>query len=147
MFFFFCFMNTFSRGNLFLPMEANVSLCDPTRTKLLVRTALGPPGLATAAKAHTHIHAQSKNLGKLEQQDPQTHKQTVIFCWGAAKFRKMSIVNTPWFCLHFIIWRPIQLQLNSRDSRRHNLSYSNKLMLVWTFTKSLYSLFHAVMLV
>lgn len=24
-----------------------MSLCDPTRMKLLVRTALGPPGLAT----------------------------------------------------------------------------------------------------
>lgn len=38
---------TFSRGNLVFPMEDKVSLCEPTRTKLLVRTALGPPGLAT----------------------------------------------------------------------------------------------------
>lgn len=37
---------TFSKGNLFFPIEDRVSLCDPTMTKLLVRTALGPPGLA-----------------------------------------------------------------------------------------------------
>lgn len=50
-----CFY-TFSNGNLFVPIDDRVSLCDPTRTKLLVRTALGPPGLATTThrqKKHT----------------------------------------------------------------------------------------------
>lgn len=44
---------TFSRGNLFLPIQERVSRWDPTRTKSLVRTALGPPGLATTT--HTEI--------------------------------------------------------------------------------------------
>lgn len=55
--------HTFSRENLFLPMDSRVSLWDPTSTKLLVRTALGPPGLATttderisSALLHTSIH-------------------------------------------------------------------------------------------
>lgn len=46
---------TFSKGNLFFPIEDRVSLCDPTRTKLLVRTALGPPGLATTTHRNNEI--------------------------------------------------------------------------------------------
>lgn len=41
---------TFSNANLACPTEDNDSLWDPTRTKLVVRTALGPPGLAMAAE-------------------------------------------------------------------------------------------------
>jgi len=44
---------TFSNGNLFFPMEARVSLCDPTSTKPLVRTAFGPPGLAITENKYT----------------------------------------------------------------------------------------------
>lgn len=36
--------------NLVLPTEDSEILCVPTRMKLLVRTALGPPGLAIAVK-------------------------------------------------------------------------------------------------
>lgn len=43
-------IHTFSKGNLFFPIEDRVSLCEPTRMKLLVRTALGPPGLATTTR-------------------------------------------------------------------------------------------------
>lgn len=43
-------LHTFSRANLLLPMEARVTLWEPTSRKPLVRTALGPPGLATAAE-------------------------------------------------------------------------------------------------
>lgn len=39
---------TLSKRNLLQPIEDSESLWDPTRTKLLVRTALGPPGLAKA---------------------------------------------------------------------------------------------------
>ena len=45
-----CRVGTFSRGNLFFPTDERVSLCEPTRTKLLVWTALGPPGLAITAR-------------------------------------------------------------------------------------------------
>lgn len=41
---------TFSKGNLFSPMDARVSWWYPSRTKLLVRTAFGPPGLARTWK-------------------------------------------------------------------------------------------------
>lgn len=49
------FKHTFSNGNLFFPIEARVNLCDPTRTKLLVRTAFGPPGLAITGNSRTNV--------------------------------------------------------------------------------------------
>ncbi len=59
---------TFSRGNLFFPIEDRVSLCDPTRTKLLVRTALGPPGLATTAQRNKDIVSSANEAKRVKFQ-------------------------------------------------------------------------------
>lgn len=58
---------TFSRGNLFFPIAAKVNLCDPTRAKLLVRTAFGPPGLATTTNTNSVIQAAHTNSNKLSK--------------------------------------------------------------------------------
>lgn len=46
---------TLSSKNLVLPTEDREIVCEPTRTKLLVRTALGPPGLAMTVKKKISI--------------------------------------------------------------------------------------------
>lgn len=67
--------HTFSRGNLFLPMDSRVSLWEPTSTKLLVRTALGPPGLATTTNKkirapYDRNQHHTAATGPTTQQDP-----------------------------------------------------------------------------
>lgn len=46
---------TLSRANLEFPTEDNDSMQDPTRAKLLVRTALRPPGLATTKEKGNEV--------------------------------------------------------------------------------------------
>lgn len=57
--------HTFSKGNWVFPIEARVSLYAPIRAKLLVRTALGPPGLATTATTYIMLNNDKWHRGKV----------------------------------------------------------------------------------
>lgn len=78
---------------MFFPIEDKVNLCDPTRAKLLVRTAFGPPGLATTIDKNSIIPCARTNNNKLCKSNVAFMKNSpgvwrLLFCYKKGQKRK-----------------------------------------------------------